>query len=300
MRSPITCEASHGICATCYAWDMSTKKMTDLGQTVGVIAAESIGEPGTQLTLRTKHFGGIVVADVTQGLPRVEELLEVRTPKGLSPLAEISGKVTVVETEQGINKVRIRTVGVKPEEEREYLIPATARLKVEDNQLVEAGAQLASGTLDIKEILNIRGLQAAQEYLIEEIQAVYESQGIPINDKHFEIIVRKMSDKVSVEKIGDTNFLPGELVSQINFSQENARVLAEGGEPATAKVTILGLSRTALFTESWLSAASFEETTNVLTNAALENKEDKLLGLKENVIIGRLIPVTPERARIEE
>jgi len=179
------------------------------------------------------------------------------------------------------------------------LIPLTSKLNVEDGQLVGAGTQLAAGVLDIKDILQIRGLQAAQEYLIEELQAVYESQGIPIHDKHFEIIARRMSDKVRLETSGDTALLAGEFVSKARFEEENARILAEGGEPATAQVVILGLTRVSLYTDSWLSAASFQETTNILTNASLEGKEDKLIGLKENVIIGRLIPVTPERAKIE-
>ncbi len=299
IRSPLTCEAHYGMCATCYGWDFSTKGMVEVGTPVGIIAAQSIGEPGTQLTMRVRHFGGIVVSDVTQGLPRVEELFEARTPKVLSPLAEIAGKAKVVETDEGY-KIRLRSVGIKPAEEREYLIPAVSTLRIKEGQLIEAGAQLASGALDIKEVLEIRGLRAAQEYLIEEIQRVYESQGIPINDKHFEVIVRKMSDKVKIETTGDTSLLPGELVDKIHFEDENARVLAEGGEPASAQIVILGITRASLYTESWLSAASFQETTNILTDAATAGKEDRLLGLKENVIIGRLIPVSPERARIEE
>jgi len=299
VRSPLTCQTRHGICAACYGWDMSSKKMVEVGSPVGIVAAQSIGEPGTQLTLRTKHFGGIIVSDVTQGLPRVEELFEVRTPKILSPLAEIAGKVSLDETDEGY-KIKIKTVGVKPAEEREYLVPAVSKLLVEDGQLVDAGTQLIAGGLDIKEIFELRGLRVAQEYLVEEIQAVYESQGILINDKHFEIMVQKMSSKVRIETSGDTILLPGELVDKTRFEDENARILAEGGEPATAKVAILGLIQTALKTESWLSAASFQETTNVLTDAAIEGKEDKLLGLKENVIIGRLIPVTPKRAKIED
>ena len=299
VRSPLTCEARYGVCATCYGRDFSTKKPVEIGTPVGVIAAQSIGEPGTQLTMRVKHFGGIVVSDVTQGLPRVEELFEARTPKVLSPLAEIAGRVNVIETDEGY-KVKIKSIGIKPAEEREYLIPAVSTLRVKDKQLIEAGSQLASGALDIKEILEIRGLRAAQEYLIEEIQAVYESQGIPINDKHFDVIIRKMSDKVKTETVGDTSLLPGELIDKARFENENARVLAEGGEPASAQVVILGITRASLYTESWLSAASFQETTNVLTDAASTGREDRLLGLKENVIIGRLIPVTPERAKIEE
>jgi len=297
--SPLTCESRYGVCAKCYGWDFSNKKMADIGAPVGVLAAQSIGEPGTQLTLKTKHFGGIVVSDVTQGLPRVEEIFEARLPKVVSPLAEISGKVSIIEEDDGY-KIRVKTVGVKPVEEREYLIPAVSRLNVKDGQLVGTGERLSSGSLDIKDVLQIKGLQAAQEYLIEELQDVYESQGIPIHDKHFEVIVRRMSDKVRVETSGDTTLLSGGFVSKNRFEEENSRALAQGGEPATAQVVVLGLTRVSLYTESWLSASSFQETTNVLTSAALEGKEDKLLGLKENVIIGRLIPVNPERLKVEE
>lgn len=297
IRSPLSCKTHHGICQKCYGWDFSNKKMVEIGTPVGIIAAQSIGEPGTQLTLRTKHTGGVVGLDVTQGLPRVEELVEVRSPKKLSPLAEVSGRVSVLETDEGY-KVRIKSLGIKPVEEREYIIPLTSNLWVKDGERIEAGMQLASGALDVKDVLEVRGLRAAQEYLIQEIQAVYESQGIPINDKHFEIIVKKMSDKVRLSNPGDTEFLAGELTTRAHFEKENARVMAEGGEPATAQVIILGITRSAINTDSWLSAASFINTTNVLTDAALSGKEDKLLGLKENVIIGRLIPVSPERAKL--
>jgi DNA-directed RNA polymerase subunit beta' len=299
IRSPLTCETKHGICAACYGWDLSSQEKVEIGTPAGIIAAQSIGEPGTQLTLRTKHFEGIIVSDVTQGLPRVEELFEARTPKVLSPLAEIAGKVSLTETDEGY-KIRVKTVGVKPADEREYLVPLVSKLQVKDGQLVDAGTQLTAGGLDIDSILAVKGLRAAQEYLVEEVQSVYESQGIPINDKHFEIIVRKMSSKVKIDTTGDTSLLPGELVEKTTFEAENAKILAEGGEPATAKVTVLGLIQASLATESWLSAASFQETSNKLTDAAIEGKEDRLLGMKENVIIGRLIPVTPERAKIEE
>ena len=299
VRSPLTCESRHGICASCYGWDFSTRKIVELGSPVGVLAAQSIGEPGTQLTMRTHHLGGIAVSDVTQGLPRVEELFEARTPKVLAPLAEIAGKVSLKETETGI-KIVIRSVGVKPVEEREYLVTAVSKLTVKDGQLVEAGAQLVAGSLDIRGVMEIRGLRAAQEYLVKEIQSVYESQGIEINDRHFEVTVSKMSDKVKIETAGDTSFLPGELVGRSTFEEENERVITEGGEVATAQVTILGITRASLYTDSWLSAASFQETTNVLTEAAIEGKTDWLRGLKENVIIGRLIPVTSQRAKINE
>jgi len=299
VRSPLTCSTRYGVCAKCYGWNLSDKKMVEVGTPTGVIAAQSIGEPGTQLTMRTKHTGGVIGIDVTQGLPRVEELFEARTPKLLSPLAEIPGKVRLSETEEGW-KVTITSVKTKPKEEREYLIPKTIKLAVSDGQLVDAGTQLASGALDIKEVLSIRGLRDAQEYLLNEIQAVYESQGIPINDKHFEVIIRKMSDEVKIITSGDTSLLPGELVDKAVFEEENEKILAAGGEPASAQQVILGITRRALDTQSWLSAASFEQTTEVLTNAALCGKEDKLLGLKENVIIGRLIPTTPERAGLSK
>lgn len=297
VRSSLTCRARYGMCSACYGWDLSNKEIVELGTPVGVVAAQSIGEPGTQLTMRTKHSGGIVGLDVTQGLPRVEELFEARVPKVLSPISEISGKVEVGEREDGW-LVRVRNTSVKPVEEREYMVPLTSNLQVEDADLVEAGKQLASGYLDIKDVLAVKGLRAAQEYLINEIQAVYESQGISINDKHFEVVVRKMADKVQIVSQGDTILLPRDIVDRAVFEEENERVLTEGGEPGTAQVVILGVTRSSLYTDSWLSASSFQNTTNVLTDSALLGKEDKLLGLKENVIIGRLIPTTAERARL--
>jgi DNA-directed RNA polymerase subunit beta' len=298
VRSPIACQAPIGMCAKCYGRDFSTNANVEHGTPVGVIAAQSIGEPGTQLTMRVRHAGGIVGLDVTQGLPRVEELFECRTPRILSPISEIAGKVEVVETESGYT-VRVRNTAMKPPEEREYVVPLTNELKVADGDMVAAGDQLASGYLDLKEVLQVRGLRGSQRYLITEIQRVYESQGIQISDKHFEVIVRKMSDKVRIDSSGDTTLLPGELVDRFRFKEENARVLASGAEPATAQIIMLGITRASLFTESWLSAASFQETTNVLTEAAMSGKEDKLLGLKENVIIGRLIPVSADRAKIQ-
>ena len=298
VRSPLTCKAKYGLCGQCYGKDFSTRTMVEIGVPVGIVAAQSIGEPGTQLTMRVKHAGGIVGLDVTQGLPRVEELFEARTPKILSPLSEIAGKVEIVDKEDG-RVIRVKTIGIKPVEEREYQVPVTSELLIKEGDLVSVGQQLVSGFLDVKEVLQVRGLRGSQRYLIDEVQRVYESQGIPINDKHFEVIVRKMSDKVRIETSGDTILLPGELVDKLVFEDENARVLAEGGEPATATVIILGITRAALYTESWLSAASFQETTNILTEAAISGKEDKLMGLKENVIIGKLIPVSEDRARLE-
>jgi DNA-directed RNA polymerase subunit beta' len=290
VRSSITCKLEYGICANCYGWDFSTKDKVDLGVPVGVIAAQSIGEPGTQLTMKVRHFGGIVMSDVTQGLPRVEELFEMRTPKSLSPIAEISGKLTVETSEDGYI-VRVKNAKAKPAEEKEYFVPLASNLMVEDGQDVLAGAPLAQGYLDPKEVIKIKGLVDAQRYIITEAQKVYESQGIGINDKHFEVILRKMSDKVIVETVGDTSLIPGDFITKTRFEQINGEVLSQGGEPATARQTILGITKSSLFSDSWLSASSFQETTKVLTEAALEGSEDKLVGLKENVIIGRLIPV---------
>jgi len=219
-------------------------------------------------------------------------------PKMYSPISEIAGKVQVDKSEEGYN-ITVRSVGIKPVEERIYFVPITSELKMKTGDMITVGAQLIFGPLDVKEVLQIRGLSGAQKYLLSEIQRVYESQGIPIHDKHFETIIRKMSDKVRIETSGDTSFLVGELIDKRRFEEENARVISEGGEPASAQIIILGITRASLYTESWLSAASFQETTSVLTEAALQGKEDHLLGLKENVIIGRLIPVTPERANIE-
>jgi len=297
VRSPLTCQARYGLCSQCYGWDFSTKKPVTIGAPVGVIAAQSIGEPGTQLTMRVKHFGGIVVSDVTQGLPRVEELFEARTPKLAAPLAEISGKIKLKETPQGY-QLTITPIGAKGQMHT-YLVPLTATLKVKNNDLVAVGERLATGALNVKELLATTGLLSSQEYLIEEIQAVYESQGIPIHDKHMEVIVRKMSDKVQIDSVGDTNLLIGEFVELPRFAAENARVKAAKGQPATARQVMLGITRSALYTESWLSAASFQHTSSVLTEAAAEGRIDKLLGLKENVIIGRLIPTDQERAALE-
>lgn len=299
VRSVLTCQAKYGVCSKCYGRDLVTRKLVTIGTTVGVIAAQSIGEPGTQLTMRTFHTGGIVGLDITQGLPRVEELFEARIPKFAAQITEIAGRVKIEETEEGYT-VRVKSTNLKPPIEKEYFVPPTTELTVADGDIVAAGTPLSSGYLDVKEILAISGLRAAQQYIIDGVQEVYESQGVPINDKHFEVIVRKMSEKVRIESSGDTVLLPGELVDKHRFEAENAKVLAEGGEPATAQIVILGITRAALYTESFLSAASFQETTHVLTDAASEGRTDPLFGLKENVIIGRLIPTSPERAQIKE
>jgi DNA-directed RNA polymerase subunit beta' len=290
VRSAITCKLEYGICARCYGWDFSTKQTVAMGVPVGVIAAQSIGEPGTQLTMRVRHFGGVVMSDVTQGLPRVEELFEMRTPKNLSPVSELSGKVTVETSEDGY-VIKVKNSKSKPADEKEYFVPLASTLNVADNDEILSGTQLAQGYLDPKEVLKIKGLIDGQRYVIGEAQKVYESQGIGINDKHFEVILRKMSDKVIIETVGDTSTIPGDFITKAKFEQINAEVLSQGGEPATARQTILGITKSSLFSDSWLSASSFQETTKVLTDAALEGAEDNLVGLKENVIIGRLIPV---------
>lgn len=298
VRSPITCKLRFGLCAKCYGHNTATNTLAVIGDPVGVIAAQSIGEPGTQLTMRTKHSGGAAGVDVTQGLPRVTELLEVRTPKLVAPIAEVSGKVKVTETDNG-NLVTV-TPGSKAKEDRkEYLIPLAMSLKVADGDLVSVGTQLASGGVDIKQLLKIKGLRATQNYLIAEIQSIYESQGISIHDKHFEVILRKMCDYVRIDAVGDTALVAGDVISRGAYEMANEAIIAQGGEPATATNLILGAIRAALHTDSWLSAASFQDTTSVLTDAAVEGKVDHLIGMKENVIIGRLVPTSKLRARIE-
>jgi DNA-directed RNA polymerase subunit beta' len=298
VRSPLVCKLSYGICSACYGWDLSTKERIRLGVPVGVVAAQSVGEPGTQLTMRVKHYGGVVMSDVTQGLPRVEELFEMRTPKNLAPISEITGKVKVDTTNEG-HLVQIRNTKIKPVESQEYFVPLSAELAVQDGQEINAGTQLAAGDLDPKEVLKIGGLLMVQRYLITELQRVYESQGIAINDKHFEVTIRKMSDKVIVESVGDTSLIPGDFITRARFEEINAEILSEGGEPATGRQVVLGITKASLFSDSWLSAASFQETTKVLTEGALEGRVDKLLGLKENVIIGRLIPVAGMEGEME-
>ncbi len=297
VRSPLTCQTPYGVCAKCYGWDFSTKEMVTIGTPVGVIAAQSIGEPGTQLTLRTKHSGGVIGEDVTQGLPRVEELFEVRTPKTMAPIAEIDGEVISVEEDEGGHIVVVQNE--EEDESREYYVPGVLKLQAEEGDKVLGGTRLASGALDIEEVLAVRGRRAAQRYLLAEIQAVYESQGIPIRDRHFEVLIRKMSEKVKVTDPGDTDLIIDSYVDWEAFNNINKTVRQEGKDSAQAEHVILGISKTALNTESWLSAASFQTTTKVLTYASLEGKVDNLLGLKENVIIGRLIPTSPERARID-
>ncbi len=297
VRSPLTCQSRKGLCVHCYGRDFSSRKLVSLGTPVGVIAAQSIGEPGTQLTMRTKHSAGIVGLDVTQGLPRVEELMEMRLPKSKAIITSIAGKVSIGEQEgQAVVEVRSTT----DDEVQVYTLPANAKLAVDDKDLVYAGQKITLGSIDHSELLKVRGLLIAQQDIIDEAQAVYESQGISINDRHFEVIVRKMGDKVRISDTGDTTLLTGEVVSRSLFQDINEDVMAAGGEPASAEVILLGITRSALFTESWLSAASFQHTKQVLTDSASIGSIDYLDGLKENVIIGRLIPTTPERLGLVE
>jgi len=294
VRSALHCHSKFGVCQKCYGIDLSVGRLVEIGVPVGVMAAQSIGEPGTQLTMRVRHFGGIVISDVTQGLPRVEELFETRTPKIVSPISDIDGKASVQED----SDKETYTIKIIPtdstQKEEEFIVPMSQNLKVKDGDLVTKGTQLSEGYLNIHDVLLVKGLKKAQLYLLNEVQKVYESQGIGIHDKHFEVIIRKMSDKVTIEDEGDTSFIKDEVVSRIRFEEENKKALAIGGKPASGKISILGITKAAIYTDSWLSAASFEQTTSVLSSAAIKNQTDNLLGLKENVIIGRLIPVTKE------
>ncbi|HEV3123462.1 MAG TPA: DNA-directed RNA polymerase subunit beta', partial [Candidatus Dormibacteraeota bacterium] len=351
VRSIMTCKAREGVCRACYGRNLATGRLVEIGEAVGVIAAQSIGEPGTQLTMRTFHTGGVATggSDITQGLPRVEELFEARVPKGKALISEIDGDVELVRGDAKTLKVKVVsrdvfdttyplaskqmalvedgqavaegaelirgqdgdgnpvslkaryagvikvgkkeiTVRTSEEEAREYPIPASAQLKVRDGDHVLAGDRITEGSISPQELLVVRGRDEVQNYLVREVQRVYRSQGVDINDKHIEVIVRQMMRKVRVENAGDTDLLPGEIVSQFEFDEASAKALSEGGDPAIATPVLLGLIKAALNTASWLSAASFQETTRVLTEAAISGKVDKLRGLKENVIIGKLIP----------
>ncbi len=300
VRSPMTCITNYGICAKCYGTDLNHGKLVELGTPVGVIAAQSIGEPGTQLTMRTRHTGGIVTTnDITQGLPRVEEVFEARSPRSSAVMAEYAGKVSVKIDTKTEERIIILTPNDKDVEPIKYSIDPVAEIKVSDKDLVFAGQALTEGYLDLQELMVTVGVKETQRYIVNQIQKVYSSQGVSLSDKHIEVIVKQMFNYLIIEDGGDTDFLPGELVSRSVFSDENKKTLAQGGDPATGQVTLLGVTRSSLATESWLSAASFMETSRVLTEAAIEGKIDPLIGLKENVIIGRMIPVGV-RARIEE
>ena len=348
VRSPLTCEARHGVCRACYGRNLATGHMVGSGEAVGIIAAQSIGEPGTQLTMRTFHTGGVAAGvDITAGLPRVEELFEARIPKGKAEISHIDGLVEIIRGD-GPTKVKVvsresydtaivqphgaeslaapgdlvemgqviartevdgvttdiaapvRGFLVKADDglilraedivEREYLIPHNAKILVENGAEIRAGDAITDGPINPQEYLETRGKDAVQRYLVKEVQKVYKSQGVTINDKHIEIIVRQMLRKVRIDQPGDVDLLPTELVDRLEFEEHNNRVLAEGGEPATAQTVLLGVTKASLNTSSFLAAASFQETTRVLTEAAINGAKDHLIGLKENVIIGKLIP----------
>jgi DNA-directed RNA polymerase subunit beta' len=348
VRSPLTCEARYGVCRACYGRNLATGDMVGVGEAVGIIAAQSIGEPGTQLTMRTFHTGGVAGLDITAGLPRVEELFEARVPKGKAEISHIDGVVEIIRGDAGTkvkvtsreqydtsvslpegaellaapgdlveaNQVLGRADGadgaavevtspvkgflvrddaglvVRAEDvvEREYAIPHNAKLLVENGQEIRAGDAITDGPINPQEYLDTRGRDAVQRYLVKEVQKVYRSQGVTINDKHIEIIVRQMLRKVRIDQPGDTDLLPTELIDRLDFEEANNHVLAEGGEPATAQTVLLGVTKASLNTSSFLAAASFQETTRVLTEAAINGAKDHLIGLKENVIIGKLIP----------
>jgi DNA-directed RNA polymerase subunit beta' len=286
VRSVLKCEAPTGVCQACYGRSLATGKLAQIGDAVGIIAAQSIGEPGTQLTMRTFHHGGIAGADITHGLPRVVELFEARKPKGLAKIAEVPGKVTLEDTDKARTVVITDDTG----EEHRHTFPRRTRLFVETGQRIDSGKQLNEGSLYPHELLAIRGRTETELYLVSEVQAVYKSQGVDINDKHIELIVRQMMKKVRVDQKGDTDLLPGQFVDRFDYARINQAVIDAGGEPAQSEEIILGITKASLNTDSFLSAASFQETTKVLTDAALEGKIDRLNGLKENVIIGKLIP----------
>jgi DNA-directed RNA polymerase subunit beta' len=288
VRSVLTCESAVGVCAACYGRSLATGKLVDIGEAVGIIAAQSIGEPGTQLTMRTFHTGGVASADdITQGLPRVQELFEARTPKGASPIAEAAGRITIEDTDRSRKVILTPDNGDEP---HVYPVLKRATLLVEDGQHVELGQQLHVGAIDPKEVLRVKGVREVQKHLVGGVQGVYRSQGVPIHDKHIEVIVRQMLRKVTVVEHGDTDLLPGELVDRARYNEVNRATLTEGKKTASARQEVMGITKASLATESWLSAASFQETTRVLTQAAMEGKSDPLMGLKENVIIGKLIP----------
>ncbi|WP_369055807.1 DNA-directed RNA polymerase subunit beta' [Kineococcus terrestris] len=289
VRSVLTCESRVGTCALCYGRSLASGKLVDIGEAVGIVAAQSIGEPGTQLTMRTFHTGGAAseAGDITHGLPRVVELFEARTPKGNAPISEVAGRISLEDTDKG------RSIVVTPDdgsEEVKYAVSKRQRLLVEDGAHVEVGQKLVQGAVDPKQVLRILGPRRVQMHLVDEVQEVYRSQGVQIHDKHIEVIVRQMLKRVTIIEQNGSELLPGELVERARFEEENRRVMAEGGQPASGRPELMGITKASLATDSWLSAASFQETTRVLTNAAMEGKSDPLLGLKENVIIGKLIP----------
>jgi len=288
VRSATTCEAEYGVCRACYGWSLATGRLVDIGESVGIVAAQSIGEPGTQLTMRTFHTGGVAGEDITHGLPRVVELFEARKPKGEALITELPGTVQLEDDEE--KKERRITVTSEDGDQVQYKVSFRARLLVGDGDTVDVGQQLTEGSVNPHEKLRIEGVQALQNHLVEEVQQVYRSQGVTIHDKHIELIVRQMLRKVQIIEPGDSDFLPGDLIDRRRFEAANRETVENGGQPASARPQLLGITKASLATDSWLSAASFQETTRVLTEAAIAGRSDGLLGLKENVIIGKLIP----------
>ena len=295
VRSVLGCHSKHGVCQKCYGMGLARRDLVSIGEAIGIIAAQSIGEPGTQLTMRTIHSGGVAgVADITQGLPRVEELFEARKPKGLAIITEIDGKVKIKET-----KKKKEVIVTSKDNSKSYTIPFGSKMRVKDGDMVEAGQALIEGSINPSEILAIKGPEGVYEYLISEVQKVYRNQGVDINDKHIEVIGRQMLKKVRVEDNGDTDMFPGSLIDMYEFEDKNNEAIAEGKRPATGKRVLLGITKASLATDSFLSAASFQETTRVLTDAAVKGKVDDLVGLKENVIIGKLIPAGTGMAKYQ-
>jgi DNA-directed RNA polymerase subunit beta' len=294
VHNVLVCEAKIGLCAKCYGRSLASGKRVDVGEAVGIVAAQSIGEPGTQLTMRTFHTGGVAGDDITHGLPRITELFEARIPKGLAPISEVDGRVKIEETE------KTRKIIIVPDdggEEVAYPVPMRSRLFVSDGGRVKVGDQLIAGAVNPHEVLRILGSREVQKHLVAQVQEVYRSQGVSIHDKHIEIIIRQMLKRVNVLESGDTELLPGELVERPKFENMNRAVVNDGGQPASGRPVLMGITKASLATESWLSAASFQETTRVLTDAAIQAKSDSLVGLKENVIIGKLIPAGTGIAR---
>ena len=296
VRSVIGCRSKHGVCQKCYGMGLARRELVSIGESIGIIAAQSIGEPGTQLTMRTIHSGGVAgVADITQGLPRVEELFEARKPKGVAVITEIDGKVKISET-----KKKKEIIVTSNDDSRTYVIPFGSKLKVKDGDEVKAAQPLIEGSINPSEILAIKGPEGVYEYLISEVQKVYRNQGVDINDKHIEVIARQMLRKMKVEDGGDTDMFPGSLIDMYEFDDKNKKAIEEGKKPATGRRVLLGITKASLATDSFLSAASFQETTRVLTEAAIKGKEDDLIGLKENVIIGKLIPAGTGMKRYQD
>ena len=296
VRSVIGCRSKHGVCQKCYGMGLARREEVSIGESIGIIAAQSIGEPGTQLTMRTIHSGGVAgVADITQGLPRVEEIFEARKPKGLAVITEIDGIVKISES-----KKKKEVIVTSKDDSKTYTIPFGSKLKVKDGDQVKAAQALIEGSINPAEILAIKGPEGVYEYVISEVQKVYRNQGVDINDKHIEIIARQMLRKMRVEDSGDTDMFPGSLVDMYEFEEKNKLAEPEGKRLATGKRVLLGITKASLATDSFLSAASFQETTRVLTEAAIKGKEDNLIGLKENVIIGKLIPAGTGMKRYQD